>query len=106
MTNKIHKESREEVDALNKLGLVSSENVDSMMMLTARDIKIPKPARFSSKRILRMRQRLHCSQQVFAEIIGVTSDTISRWERGEREPEKSICRFLRVLELNGLSVIQ
>ena len=106
MSNRIRKESQEEAKQLFELGLISSEKYNSMMMLTAKNIKIPKPVKFSSKRIAKIRQKLHCSQKVFADIIGVTADTISRWERGERDPDKPICRLLRVLELEGLSAIK
>lgn len=106
MSSRIQKESQEEAKKLFELGLISSEKYSSMMMLTAKNIKIPKPVKFSSKRITKIRQKLHCSQKVFADIIGVTADTISRWERGERDPDKPICRFLKVLEREGLAAIK
>jgi putative transcriptional regulator len=104
--SRILKESRQEAKELFDLGVISQENYDSMTMLTAHNVKIPKPKPFSGKKILRLRQRLHCSQRIFAEIIGVTADTVSKWERSERAPEKPVCRFLRVLEQHGLSAIQ
>ena len=106
MKNRIQQESFEEVKNLFELGLISPEKYSSMMLLTAKNVKIPQPVKFSSKRIAQIRQNLHCSQKVFADIIGVTSDTISRWERGERDPDKPICRFLKVLERDGFSAIE
>jgi putative transcriptional regulator len=106
MSNRIQKESQEEAKKLFKLGLISPEKYSSMMLLTAKNIKIPKPIKFSSSRITKIRQKLHCSQRVFADIVGVTADTISRWERGERGPDKPVCRFLKVLERQGLSAIE
>jgi putative transcriptional regulator len=106
MTSRVLKESRSEAKALFELGILSHEDYDGMMTLTAHNAKIPKPTKFSGKKILRLRQQLHCSQRVFAEIVGVTADTVSKWERSERQPEKPVCRFLRVLEQHGLSAIQ
>lgn len=106
MNNRIKKESAEEAKKLFELGLISVEQYSRVMLLTAKDIDVPKPPKFSSKRITRIRKKLNCSQKVFADIVGVTSDTISRWERGERDPDKPVCRFLKVLERDGLSAIE
>jgi putative transcriptional regulator len=105
MTNRILQESRDEAQELFDLGIITRADYDGMMLLTARDVNIPEPDKFTSSRISKIRSKLRCSQKVFADIVGVTSDTISKWERGEREPEKPICRFLVVLEREGLSSI-
>jgi DNA-binding transcriptional regulator YiaG len=105
MSNRIKKESAEETKKLFELSVISAEKYSAMKMLTAKNIKIPQPIKYSSKRISQIRHKLRCSQKIFADIIGVTPDTISRWERGERGPDKPACRFLNVLERDGLSAI-
>ena len=104
--SRIAKETREESEELFKLGLIVEEDYDKIMKLTARDIVIPAPSDYTGKQIIRIRKKLHCSQKVFADIVGVTADTISKWERGVRHPEKIACRFLKVLEEEGMEAIK
>lgn len=40
-----------------------------------------------ASRVTALRQGLHLSQAKFAELVGVTQPTVSRWERGVDEPE-------------------
>ena len=101
--NRILKESREEAEELFKLRLITEKQHEEMMMLTARDINIPAPKKYTGKKVQRIRKKLHCSQKVFADIVGVTSDTISKWERDVRSPDKIACRFLKVIEKEGIS---
>lgn len=100
--SRILKQSRDEAKDLFNLGLITKEQHKEMMVLTARDIKIPPPKKYNGKKIQRIREKLHCSQKVFADIVGVTSDTISKWERDIRSPDKIACRFLKVIEQEGL----
>ena len=104
--SRIAKEAREETEVLFNLGLVSQDDYDDMMKLTARDIAIPAPISYTGKQIIRIRKKLHCSQKVFADIVGVTSDTISKWERDARHPEKVACRLLHVIDKEGLEAIR
>ena len=97
--------SRDESKNLFKLGLISKEQYNKMMLLTARQVKIPAPKKYTGKKIQRIREKLHCSQKVFADIVGVTADTISKWERDVREPDKIACRFLKVVEVQGLGAV-
>ena len=104
--SRISSETREETEELFKLGLIAEEDYNKIMKLTARDIDIPAPVNYTGKEILSIRKKLHCSQQVFAKMIGVTADTVSKWERDARRPEKVVCRFLRVLEEEGMKAIK
>jgi putative transcriptional regulator len=101
----ILKQSRDEAEALFKLKLITVDQYNEMMRLTARDIKIPAPKKYDGKKIQRIREKLHCSQKVFADIVGVTADTISKWERNVRSPDKIACRFLKMIERDGLGVL-
>ena len=56
-------------------------------------------------RLSQLEKKLRCSQKVFADILGVTSDTISKWERNVRHPEKMACRLLKILDKDGLAAI-
>lgn len=103
--SKVLRQSRDEAKELFNLGLITEEQHEEMMLLTAREIKIPAPKKYTGKRIQRIREKLHCSQKIFADIVGVTSDTISKWERDVRSPDKIACRFLKVVEREGLRAL-
>lgn len=103
--SRIIKETKEEVEELYQLGLVTDEDYQEVIKLTARDIDIPEPIAYQGQQIVAIRKKLNCSQKVFADILGVTADTISKWERDVRHPEKVACRFLKVLEKEGLEAI-
>lgn len=103
--SRILNETKTEIEDLYNLGLVSDENYQEILKLTARDIEIPDPIAYQGKEIVAIRKKLHCSQKVFADILGVTSDTVSKWERNIRHPEKVACRFLKVLDREGLEAI-
>ncbi len=103
--SKILKQSRDEAIELFSLGLITEEQRNEMTILTAREIKIPAPKKYNGIKIQHIREKLHCSQKVFADIVGVTSDTISKWERDVRSPDKIACRFLKMLERQGLKAL-
>ena len=105
MVSRILKETRAEADEFLKLGIISKGDHDEVVKLTARDLEIPEPVSFTGNRISKLRRKLSCSQKVFADIVGVTAGTVSKWERGEKTPEKPICRFLSALENHGISIL-
>ena len=49
--------------------------------------------------ILTIRQKLHMTQEEFANYIGITMSTISRWENGHSKPTRLATKTL--LELKG-----
>ena len=104
--SRINEETRIETQELYDLGLISEERYKKLMTLTAKNIEIPPPVQYSGLEISHIRKEiLHCSQKVFADILGVTANTVSKWERESARPEKPICRFLKVLEREGLKAI-
>ena len=53
------------------------------------------------KELKAIRERLKLTQVEFAELVGVTSNTIARWERGEvpiREPMARLIQNIHVTE--------
>ena len=50
----------------------------------------------------KIRESLHLSQEQFAPKLGVTTSTLSKWERGEHEPCMQDCR--RIARKLGVSV--
>ena len=62
-------------------------------------IEIPeKPAAYTAKDVIRIRNSQHCSQGVFAKILNVSVRTVQAWESGLRRPSQSALRLLEILE--------
>ena len=60
---------------------------------------------FSPAEIRALREREEVSQTVFARYIGVTKDSISQWERGEKRPAGPSLKLLSLIERKGLASI-
>jgi DNA-binding transcriptional regulator YiaG len=56
------------------------------------------------RELKRIRQRLGVTQKGLAAHVGVTGNTIARWERGEVPIGPVATRLLRTLESSGLNV--
>lgn len=61
---------------------------------------------FSAVEIRALREREEVSQTVFARYIGVTKDSISQWERGEKSPAGPSLKLLSLIERKGLASIE
>ncbi len=67
-----------------------------------------KPSRvysFSIPDIKAIRKKLHVSQNEFAQMIGVSENTIQNWEQGRRKPEGPAITLLRITEKNPEAVL-
>lgn len=47
--------------------------------------------------IKKLRESLSLSQAEFGEMVGVSQSIVSRWETGERKPEKSKIKLIKIL---------
>lgn len=56
-----------------------------------------KTGSYSPQKVRQTRQRIHCSQSVFAEVMGVTPNAVRSWEQGSRPPSKTACRLMDVI---------
>ena len=67
-----------------------------------RDLKVtriqaPRPPKAMSPRdIARLRQRLNCSQAVFAMMLNISPKTVQAWEQGLREPGDAALKLLTI----------
>lgn len=57
-----------------------------------------------ASRVTKLRKALHLSQEKFAEQVGVSQPTVSRWERGLDEPED--IHLERMARMAGLTLAQ
>ena len=67
-----------------------------------RDLKVtriqpPRPPKaMSSKDIAGIRQKLNCSQAVFAMMLNISTKTVQAWEQGSREPGDAALKLLTI----------
>jgi putative transcriptional regulator len=63
--------------------------------LTVRTVKLDLvPHAYRPDEVLRTRELLNVSQDVFAQLLGVSSRTVRSWEQGDRPPSAIACRFM------------
>ena len=56
--------------------------------------------------IKRIRNSLNVNQNLFAEMIGVSVDTLQNWEQGRRQPKGPARALLLVAEKNPAAVLE
>lgn len=61
--------------------------------------------KMTPKRIRDLRKRENASQAVFAAYLNVTPSLVSKWERGEKNPQGSSLKLLSLAEKKGLEAI-
>lgn len=67
-----------------------------------RDLKVtriqaPRPPKaMSPQDIARIRQRLNCSQTVFAMMLNISPKTVQAWEQGSRQPGDAALKLLTI----------
>ena len=60
-------------------------------------ISAPRPPKaMSPKDIARIRQKLNCSQSVFALMLNISPKTVQAWEQGSREPSDAALKLLTI----------
>lgn len=60
---------------------------------------------FSPEEIRALREREEVSQSVFANYLNVTTDYVSKWERGLKSPGGGTLKLLLLVERKGLEAI-
>lgn len=67
-----------------------------------RDLKVTRiqasrpPQAMSPKDIAQIRQKLNCSQAVFAMMLNISTKTVQAWEQGSREPGDAALKLLTI----------
>lgn len=55
-----------------------------------------RPKAMSPRDIARIRQKLSCSQAVFAMMLNISTKTVQAWEQGSREPGDAALKLLSI----------
>lgn len=61
--------------------------------------------KLSPKQIAEMRRQAGVSQAVFASYLNVTTGLVSKWERGEKQPQGPSLKLLALVQKKGLEAI-
>lgn len=89
------KEGLDEAIAYEK-GLSKKAKVKKVRIDTA---EVPRhPKEYTVNDIKRIRNKLNCSQNVFAAYLNVSLNTIQAWEQGFRRPSHASLRLLEILD--------
>lgn len=87
----------------NALGVVKDKTVASIdAAVAARDI--PAVRTMTGSEIREVRTRYNMSQAALAMTIGMSVESISKWERNESKPNKAALRVINLLDANGLKM--
>ncbi len=90
----------ETVQGLHRLGLVDTKTMREF------DASCLTPVvKLSPKQIAAMRKREGVSQAVFASYLNVTTGLVSKWERGEKQPQGPSLKLLALVQKKGLEAI-
>jgi putative transcriptional regulator len=101
------KEMLEEARELQSLGAMDDEGVQKIeALLEARELnkRITEVKDMTGEEIRAMRDRLGMSQSVLARAMGMSKESVSKWERNEIKPSGPALRILNTLDMKGLSV--
>jgi putative transcriptional regulator len=65
----------------------------------------PVKEELSPEAIKRIRERANMSQALFARVLNVTTQLISKWERGEKKPSGPSLKLLAIADKRGIEAI-
>lgn len=67
---------------------------------------VPKVEAMSPTEIAAVRERTGMSHAVLAAFMHVAVNTVSQWERGERQPTGAALKLLHIVKDNGLDALK
>lgn len=71
---------------------------DLTTMFNCREVRLKlHTGAYAPKAVKKTRQRIRCSQVIFAEIMGVSASAVRAWEQGTRPPSRIACRLMDVI---------
>ena len=93
--------------SFNEIGAFSDEAVqraDARVKAQELRVKIWKVQVMTGADIRHLRDRLGISQSFLAEVVNMSVESVSKWERGEKKPNGAALRTLNTLDRNGLEL--
>src|SRR5271156_5814779 len=91
---------------LHKVGAVSRDELAKTTLRMLGKDALPKVKAMTPAEIAAVRERTGISQAVLAGFMNVAVNTVSQWERGERQPTGAALKLLHVVKQNGLDALR
>jgi putative transcriptional regulator len=104
--SRMRSEIVEAMRGLHSVGAVSDEELEKTTLRMLGREALPKVEAMSPAEIAGLRQEIGVSQAVLAGFMNVAVNTVSQWERGERQPTGAALKLLHVVKQNGLSALR
>jgi DNA-binding transcriptional regulator YiaG len=70
--------------------------------IRTRELRIAPTVDFSADEVRGLRLSMRLSQDQFAALLGVSSETVAKWEQGHNSPARSSVRLLQILKAKPL----
>lgn len=90
----------ESVTGLHGIGLVDRATMRHFYALCLTTVE-----RLSPEEIRALREREQVSQTIFSLYLNVRKDAVSKWERGEKRPDRPSLKLLNLIKAKGLQAI-
>ncbi|MFU9002191.1 helix-turn-helix domain-containing protein [Proteus sp. TSJ240517] len=81
------------------------QEIESIVHTREINDKIQCVSAMSGAEIKTLRTKFGMSQAVLARALGMSKESVSKWERGEKKPSGPALRMLRILERQGPEVL-
>jgi len=91
---------------LHKVGVVSGDELEKTTLRMLGKDALPKVEAMTPAEIAAVRERAGASQAVLAGFMNVAVNTVSQWERGERQPTGAALKLLHVVRRSGLDALR
>ena len=104
--SRLRREIVEAARSLHSVGALSGEELEKTTIRMLGKDALPKVETMSAAEIAALRERTGVSQAVLAGFMNVAVNTVSQWERGERQPNGAALKLLNVVKHNGLDALR
>lgn len=84
------------IEGLDEVKSIIQDKTESAR-ISRKKLRIPAPPVFSADEIRSIRTKDGCSQESFAQILGISVETVRKWEQGKNEPTTSNLRLLQII---------
>lgn len=86
-------------------GLHRAGVIDKVTMRKFDELCLTPVTPMTPEEIRAVREREQVSQPVFARYLNVRRDAVSKWERGEKQPDGPSLKLLNLVKMKGLQAI-
>jgi putative transcriptional regulator len=84
----------------HKVGVIDKRTMREFDVLCLRTVE-----ELSPDEIRALRERERASQAVFASYLNVTTNLVSKWERGQKRPSGAALKLLSIVKAKGLEAL-